>query len=124
MSELHGGQNVIVFLFSQAIMFMIDVLEDSADSRIEFVFCLFYYLFKILAGLPYVLLYILCGPRRKRILRPVANHGVKGNRYQDLVTDRRKLRLASHPQGRIQSSILTCYRPRAPLRYCCVSMVG
>ena|SRR5277367_1923282 len=124
MGELHSGQNVIVYLLSPRIMFMIDVLEDSAASRIEFVFCLFYYLFKILAGLPDIFLCILCGPKWKGILAPVANHGEKSNRCQGLKTDPQKLRLASRPQGRIHSSILTCYRPRAPLRCCCVSSVG
>jgi hypothetical protein len=104
MFELHGDQNVIVYLFSPRIMFMVDVLKYSVASRIEFVFCLFYYLFKILAGLPDIFLYIPCGPKRKGILASVANHGEKGNRCQGLETDP-KLRLASCPQGRIHSSI-------------------
>jgi hypothetical protein len=99
MGELHGGQNVITFLLSPRIMFMIDFIDYSAASRIEFVFCLFNYVFEILAGLPYILLYIRCGPKRKGILAPVANHGVKGNGCQGLETDPQKLRLASHPQG-------------------------
>ena len=124
MGELHRRQNVIVYLFSPRIMFMIDVLEYSAALRIEFVICLFYHLFKILAGLPDIFLFILCGPKREGILAPVAKRGVKGNCCQGLKTDPQKLRSASRPQGRIHSSILTCYRPRAPLRYCCVSSVG
>ena len=87
MGELHSRQNVIVYLFSPRIMFMIDVLEYSAALHIEFILRVFYYPFKILAGLPDIFLCILCGPKRKGVLAPLANRGEKGSRCQGLKTD-------------------------------------